>query len=138
MVSLLPPSSDTSFHCGSAILSYLSSNLALLQNFITFGFVPVNSLFISRPHQTKFHVRQGNCFIFKLKLSSPSKFYNFWFCIGKLLVYKSPSSDKISRASGQLFHIQTQTLLTYHHYCTLTNYIHPVGLEPDVMRANLY
>jgi len=88
VVSLLPPSSDTSFHCGSAILSYLSSNLALLQNFITFGFVPVNSLFISRPHQTKFHVRQGNCFIFKLKLSSPSKLYNFWFCIGKLLVYK--------------------------------------------------
>ena len=47
VVSLLPPSSDTSFHCGSAIFSYSSSNLALLQNFITFGFVPVNSLFIS-------------------------------------------------------------------------------------------
>ena len=90
VVSLLPPSSDTSFHCGSAIFSYSSSksNLALLQSCKTFGFVSVNSLFISRPHQTKFHVRQGNCFILKLKLSSPSKFYNFWFCIGKLLVYK--------------------------------------------------
>ena len=63
-------------------------NYVICDRPLTFGFVPVNSLFISRPHQTKFHVRQGNCFIFNLKLSSPSKFYNFWFCIGKLLVYK--------------------------------------------------
>ena len=52
------------FLWGSAIFSYPSLNLALLQSFITFGFVPVNSFFISRPHQTTFHVRQGNFFIF--------------------------------------------------------------------------
>ena len=60
VVSLLQPSSDTIFHCGSAISHILAQT-------------------------------------------------NFWFCTGKLFVYKSPSSDKISRASGQLFHIQAQT-----------------------------
>ena len=113
VVSLLPPSSDTSFHCGSAIFSYSSSksNLALLQSCKTFGFVPVNSLFISRPHQTKFYVRQGNCFIFKSSNLALPRYHQVrlrW------------------------------SLLTYHYYCALTNYIHPIGLEPDVMKVNLH
>ena len=106
---------------------------------LTFGFVPVNSLFISRPHQTKFHVRQGNCFIIKLNLALLQNVITFGFVsVNSLFIsFTSLCFRDFPSISPGTIRLVRRSLLTYHHYCALTNYIHHIGLEPDVMRANL-